>query len=219
MSLVIHTFPQGSPEWFSVRAGKPTASEFSTVLAKGEGKTRRAYLLKLAGEIITGLPMESYSNANMDRGKEQEDEARDRYAMLNDVEPVRVGFIEDTDLRCGASPDALIGERGVLELKSALPHILIDKLVRNEFPSEHKAQTQGGLWIAQRDWIDIGIHCRRLPMFEKRAYRDETYIATLASEVARFNDELAETVETVRRYGAPSTLKADLVASNILNAG
>lgn len=219
MSLVVHTFPQGTPEWFAVRAGKPTASEFSTVLAKGEGKTRRAYLLKLAGEIITGLPMESYANVHMDRGKEQEDEARDRYAMLNDVEPVRVGFIEDTDLRCGCSPDALVGDRGVLELKSALPHILIDKLVRGEFPSEHKAQTQGGLWVARRDWIDLGIHCRRLPMFEARAFRDEAYIAALAIEVARFNDELDETVEKVRRYGAPSTLRADLIASNILNAG
>ena len=215
MTLIVHTMEQGSPDWFAVRAGKPTASEFATVLAKGEGKTRRTYLLKLAGEILTGEPMESYQNSHMERGKEHEDAARDRYALLHDAEPVRVGFLEDTDVRAGCSPDALLGSDGMLEIKSAAPHILCGYILKDDFPPEHKAQCQGGLWISGREWIDISIFWPRLPQFTKRAHRDEAYIANLASEVRRFNDELAETVERIRRYGAPPTK----VPMNILSAG
>ena len=222
MTLIVHNMEQGSAEWFAARAGKATASEFSTVLAKGEGKTRRTYLLKLAGEILTGQPMENYTNVHMERGKEQESDARDRYALLHmdgNAEPVNVGFLEETDTRCGASPDALIGDLGMLEIKSALPHILIEKLIRGEFPPEHKAQTQGGLWVAKREWIDLAIHCPKLPLFVKRSHRDEKYIADLASAVAVFNIELDETVERVRRYGAPSALKGNLETSLVLMAG
>jgi hypothetical protein len=205
VTLIIHDMEQGTPEWFAARAGKPTASEFATVMAKGEGKTRKTYMLKLAGEILTGEPMDNYSNANMDRGKRQEDEIRDRYALLTDSDPVRVGFIEDTDLKAGASPDALVGNDGLLEVKSAFAHVLIDKIMRGTFPAEHVAQCQGGLWVGKREWIDIAIGCPKLPPFIKRAYRDEPYIKNMAGEVARFNDELAETVERVRRYGQPAS--------------
>lgn len=219
MTLIVHDMEQGSPEWFAIRSGKPTASEFSTVMAKGEGKTRRAYMLKLAGEILTGEPMVNYQNAAMLRGKEQEGDARDRYSLLYDCEPVIVGFLEEPDVGAGASPDALLGDDGLLEIKSADPHVLIDKLMRGSFPSEHVAQAQGNLWISGREWIDLAIFCPRLPLFVKRATRDESYIANLAAEVARFNEELAETVEKVRRYGQPSTLKADFEKSLNLMAG
>ena len=63
-------------------------------------------------------------------------------------------------------------------------------------------QCQGALWIAEREWIDIGCYWPKLPLFVKRAYRDEDYIRTLADAVDRFNDELGETVERIRRYGA-----------------
>lgn len=207
MTLIVHDMPQGSPEWFSVRAGKPTASEFATVLAKGKdggaSVTRETYMNKLAGEIYTGEPMENYVSADMLRGKEQEDAARDRYALLHDADPVRVGFLEETDIRAGASPDALLGNDGLLELKSAAPHVLIHRLKRDKFPAEHVAQCQGGLWISGREWIDIALHCPKLPLFVKRAYRDEKYIRTLTAEVLIFNEELEQTVERVRRYGEP----------------
>lgn len=213
MSLIVHDMEQGTPEWFAVRAGKVTASVFSDVLAKGEGKTRRSLMMKLAGEILTGEPMANYTNADMQRGKDQEDDARNKYALLHDAEPQRVGFLEDTGTRAGASPDALLGSDGLLEIKCALPHVQIDKLTRNTFPSEHVAQCQGALWVSGRAWVDIAIYCPKLPLFVKRAYRDEAYLKTLAGEVARFNDELDETVARVRKYGEPSTLKADLSRS------
>jgi hypothetical protein len=196
---------QGSEEWFRARAGMPTASEFATVMAKGEGKTRRTYLLKLAGEIITGEPMERYSNDYMERGHLMEVEARDFYAFINDVEPVQIGFIVNG--RKGCSPDALIGADGMLELKTKAPHLLAECILRDSFPPEHRAQCQGALWVAEREWIDLSCYWPRMPTFVKRAYRDEAYIAEIAAAVDQFNDELAAMVERIRSYGT-STEKA-----------
>lgn len=96
--MAVETFEevdQGSAEWHRLRCGIPTASNFATVMAKGEGKTRSKYMRELAGEIITGECAESYSNAHMERGKEQEDDARRLYAFLTDSEPQLVGFIRN----------------------------------------------------------------------------------------------------------------------------
>ena len=191
---------QGSPEWFSARAGIPTASEFHTVMAKGksggESLTRKTYLLKLAGEIITGEPMESFTNAHMERGKAMEDEARDLYSFMTDSDPLRVGFV--TNGKAGASPDSLIGERGGLEIKTKLPHLLIDLLLKGEMPPEHKAQVQGCMWIAEREWWDFAAYWPKLPLFTKRIIRDDTYIRTIADAVDQFNDELDATVARLR---------------------
>lgn len=194
---------QGTEEWHRARMGIPTASAFHTVLAKGKdggaSVTRRDYMMRLAGEVLTGEPCETYSNSHMERGKVMEEEARDLYAFTHDVELKRVGFIVNG--RKGCSPDSLIGEDGMLEIKTALPNLLIPMLLRDEFPPQHRAQCQGNLWVAKREWIDIGVYWPKLPMFEKRAYRDEKYIAELSRAVDQFNAELHETVERVRRYG------------------
>lgn len=203
--LEIITCEQGTEDWFRARAGIPTASEFATVMASGKGggesKTRRTYMFKLAGEIITGELSDSYSNAHMERGKEMEPKARDLYEFMADVDAEQVGFIRNGPKGC--SPDSLIGSTGMLEIKTKLPALLIDVLLRDEFPADHKAQCQGALWVAEREWIDIAVYWPKLPLFVKRAYRDEPYIANLSRAVSEFNEELHETVERVRAYGKP----------------
>ncbi len=193
---------QGTDEWHAARLGIPTSSEFSTILAKGRGggesKMRRTYMNKLAGEILTGAPMDNYTNAHMDRGHEMEEQARDYYAFLTDFEPQQVGFIRNGEKGC--SPDSLIGDDGMLEVKTKLPHLLIDLIRKDAFPPEHKAQCQGQLWVAEREWVDIAVFWPNLPMFIKRAYRDEEYIAALSEAVDAFNTELAATVDMVRGY-------------------
>ena len=213
---------QGTDAWLRARAGIPTASEFATVMAKGKdggaSVTRRTYMLKLAGEILTGEPMESYSNHHMDRGKEMEGEARQLYAFMHDCDPQQVGFIVNGQKGC--SPDSLIGESGMLEIKTALPHILLDKLVRDQFPPEHKAQTQGALWVAEREWIDLCVYWPRLPPCIQRAHRDEAYIKKLSEAVDAFNDELQETVARIRQIaGTGPSLKDKLQASVDLGYG
>lgn len=211
MSPRIIDCEQGTADWYAARLGIPTASMFATVMASGRGGgesvTRRKYLYQLAGEIITGKPMDSYSNEHMERGKSMEDEARDLYAFMKDVDPQRVGFIVNGQTGC--SPDSLISTNGMLEVKTKFAHLLIECLLKDEFPPEHKAQCQGALWVAERDWIDIAVYWPGLPLFVKRAWRDKDYIQKLSDAIDAFNVELAETVERVKAYGnRPATREA-----------
>lgn len=194
---------QNSEAWYQARTGLPTASMFGTIMATGKGggesKTRRSYLMRLAGEILTGVPEESYQNADMIRGHQMEPEAREAYAFVTDAEPTLVGFIRNGSK--GASPDALIGANGLLEVKTKKASILVDLHVTGGFPSEHKAQCQGALWVAEREWIDLACYWPGLPIFIKRMHRDEAYIREIASAVDQFNQELAQVVEYMRRRG------------------
>jgi len=203
--LTVIDCPQGSPAWFQARMGIPTASEFATILASGRdggaSKTRATYMRKLAGEIITGEPMDNFVNAHMERGKVMEAEAREFYAFHHDVDPQPVGFIVNG--RKGCSPDSLIGTDGMLEIKTKLPHLMVEVLERGSFPPAHFAQCQGALWVAEREWIDIAVYWPRMPRFVKRTTRDEAYIKKLADAVDAFNDELTEMVERIRGYEAP----------------
>lgn len=207
--LEIINCEQGTELWRRARAGLPTASEFATVMVtkgRGEGGSsvgRRKYMLKLAGEIITGEPMESFFNAQMERGKIMEAEARNYYAFMEGEDPELVGFMRDNAKGCGCSPDALISANGALEIKTHEPHILAEMLFKGEFPPEHRAQTQGVLYVSEREWIDLICYWPKMPPLVKRAYRDSGYIRTLSQAISQFNDELAETVEKIRAYGQP----------------
>jgi hypothetical protein len=201
---------QGSDEWLAARLGIPTASCFSTVMAKGKdggaSKTRADYMRKLAGEVLTGKPMDSYSNGHMERGKEWEPDARNLYAFMRDVEPQVVGFIRNGQKGC--SPDSLVSVNGGLEIKAAAAHIQVERLLSNRLPPEHRAQVQGCIWIAEREWWDFVSYCPGLPLFVTREHRDEEYIAKLAAAVDEFNDELAHMVERVRRLQTEPQLEA-----------
>ena len=203
MAIQIIECEQGSPEWFQARLGTPTASMFSAVLAKGEGKTRRSYMNKLAAEIITGEPTESFSSQVLDRGKDMEDEARSVYAFMNNADMIQVGFVRNG--HSGWSPDSLIGNNGALEIKTQRADLLIETILKDEFPTEHKAQCQGGLWIGEREWIDLCVYWPRMPTFIKRAYRDEAYIRALESEVDRFLIDLDDLVTRIRKYGGETS--------------
>lgn len=194
--LEIFDCVQGEAPWFEARRGVVTASRFSDVLAKGQGITRRKYMLTLAGEAITGEVAESYGNPHMERGKIMEAEAVDLYAFAKDVDPQVVGFMRRG--RAGASPDRLIGEHGMLEVKTKLPALQLDVLDKNKLPSEHVAQVQGQMWIAGREWCDFVSYWPRLPLFCIRVERDDKYIATLEQAVADFVGELDGYIQ---RYG------------------
>lgn len=198
MTVQVFDCQQGTPEWFEARRGLPTASEFSSVLAKGEGKTRMAYMRKLASEIITGEIGESFTTAAMERGKVMEAEARDLYAFIHDAPLTQVGFLRNGQK--GASPDSLSGDVGGVEIKTQRGDLLIETLLRDGFLPEHKAQCQGFLWVAEREWVDLVVYWPKMPMFVKRTYRDENYIKALSVAVDVFNSELRDLVAKVRAY-------------------
>lgn len=211
--LEIIACEQGSEEWFAARLGIPTASMFSTVMASGKtagspSVTRAKYMRELVGERITGAANEGYNNGHMERGKAMEAEARSLYAFIHDAPLEQVGFIRNGDKGC--SPDSLSGAKGMAEVKTALPHILIETLIADRAPPEHKAQCQGNLWVAEREWIDLIVYWPKMPLFVKRLYRDEAYIADMAKAVRQFNEELAELEAKVRRYaGEPAKVAAE----------
>jgi predicted phage-related endonuclease len=195
--IQIFTCEQGTEEWRKARAGIPTASRFSDVLAQGQGKTRRKYMMELLGEILTGEPMAEFGNAHTDRGHTMEDDARQLYSF-DVAEPLsQVGFIRNSF--AGYSPDALVGEEGLLEIKTKLPHLQLEVLLKGEVPSDHVAQCQGALWVTGRKWLDFVSYWPGLPLFVKRVYPDHDYQEKLAAAVAVFVAELNALIATAGR--------------------
>jgi hypothetical protein len=191
---------QGSDEWKKLRAGIPTASEFSALMTKSRdkksrGKTSITMLYKKAGELITGEPSESYSNEYMNRGNELEPVARDLYTQQTDDDVVQVGFMRNEI--AGYSPDGVVGEDGLIEIKSRLHHIQVETLLRDSVPSQDIAQIQGGLWLSGRKWIDYVSYCPNMPLFIKRVFPDLEYHERLEREIISFNEELKEIVKSL----------------------
>lgn len=199
--MQIITCEQNSPEWLRARAGIPTASMFATLLAKkgNEAKTRRTYMMKLAGEIITGEPMENFSNKHTERGHKNEPEAADLYAFQTRRQLDRVGFIKDG--RKGGSPDRLIEGDGGAEIKARLAHIQAELLCAGDVPAVHIPQLQGLMWVSRRAWWDFVSYCPKMPLFIRTVQRDESYIQKLATEVDNFNRELDEAVAQILALG------------------
>jgi hypothetical protein len=194
--LEIFEGEQGTPEWFEFRRGIPSASNFQCLLAKSaERKGRKTYMYDLAGEIITGECVESYTNGYMERGKVVEAEARDWYEFTTNAKLERVGCIKSPFLGACVSPDSLIGKDGGLEIKTRMARLQLELLEDGELPNEHKAQVQGAMWITGRPHWDFVSYCKGMKPFKIRVARDDAYIATLAVEVKQFNKELQALVE------------------------
>jgi len=201
-----HAVEQNSPEWLALRTGRPTASEFAKVMAKGRGATRATYMRTLAGERITGDHHEGHSNAHMQRGHDMEDELRRGYAFRENVDPTPAGFV--TLGRYGASPDSLVGADGLLEVKSKAPHLLVDVVRKGDesadwYPPEHRAQIQGQLYVTGRKWCDLVVGWidsrNRDLIWTRRVLRDDEYISDMVEQLDSFVADLDALVERVRR--------------------
>lgn len=206
---------QGSAEWIKARMGLPTASMFSVMMASGKdeeaSKTRTDYLYELAGEIISGIPSERFNNAAMARGHAMEDEARDHYERTHlGATLTRVGLVKNSGLMkyatVGASPDALVeerGRRGGLEIKTMMPKLMIKRLLAGAvMPPEHRAQVHGNIWICEAEWWDLKIFWHRMPNFTVRVERDDVFVKQISDECERFSYELKTLVERLRKMGA-----------------
>lgn len=207
--------PQGSEAWFLDRCGHATASCFSDVLAKGQGKTRAAYLRKIVTERLTGKPSESYSNGHMLRGKMQEPLAKLAYESFTGEPIEEAGFIKHPLIMAGCSPDGLLGKNGGGEFKCVIPTVQLETILGGEYPSEHKAQVQGCLWITGREWWDFVSFSPDMPehlrLYIYRVHRDESYIANLEREVIKFLEEVDALYGRLMRMGM--SLEQQLAAS------
>ncbi|MBN2591606.1 MAG: YqaJ viral recombinase family protein [Sedimentisphaerales bacterium] len=188
---------QNSDEWYQARLGIVTSSNFHKVLNKKTG--RGLYMRKLAAERLTGVPEESYKNANMENGNIVEDDARNFYAMANDCIVNQVGFVKrDDDVGC--SPDGLVGDDGIIEIKCPLSSTHIENIITNKMPTEYIPQVQGILWITERQWCDFVSYDSKVytkPIHIIRVERDNEYIVNLAAHVAVFVKELKAMINMI----------------------
>lgn len=213
---------QGTAEWAQDRCGHVSASCFADVLAKGQGKMRAAYLRRIVAERLTGKPAEMFSNGHTARGTVQEPLARLAYEAHTGEPVVQVGFIKHPTLpRIGCSPDGLVGDDGGLEAKSVIPTVQMETWERGEYPTEHRAQVQGNLWITGRKYWDFVSFSPDMPehlrLYIFRVQRDESYIDNLEREVLAFDAEAEKLYTRFMTMGTPleALLKASLKTEKV----
>ena len=191
---------QGSDEWFRARIGSIGGSSIASVVAGGQGKMRKSLLYRLAGEILSGVKYEGYRNADMDRGLEQEADARNVYAMEREVEVQQVGLVRETEFY-HYSPDGLIGEDGLIEIKSTIPSVHIETIDTGKIDGGYLKQIAWGLHICRRSYCDF-ISWSPLVLdysiWIKRVERDEKLIKDLNEGANKFIDELKSLVLRIK---------------------
>ena len=194
---------QGSPEWFQMRLGKVTASRVADILAKtktGPSASRQNYLIELALQRVTGQIEESYTNAAMAWGTENEPKARMAYEVFNNVLVEQVPFVDHPTIKgFGASPDGLVNADGLCEIKCPNSATHWSYLKSGEPPNKYFIQMQVQLACIQRDWNDFISYDPRMPersqLFVKRVFRDDTFIGIMEDEVKKFLEEVQQETE------------------------
>mgnify|MGYP001233659180 CR=1 FL=1 len=203
--------PQGSPEWLAARCGKITASRIADMMARtknGYGASRANYLAQLVAERLTGKPAENYTNAAMQWGTDTEPQARAAYEFHSGQSVVEVSFIEHPSIpMAGASPDGLIGDDGLIEIKCPLTATHIEYLLSGNVPGKYEKQMQFQMACTGRKWCDFFSFDPRLPerlrMFTARLKRDDAMIQQIEQEVIAFQAELAETLYKLDHRASP----------------
>lgn len=198
---------QGSEEWRRVRLGKVTASRIGDMLARTKagdwGAMRANYRAQLVAERLTGLIVESYTNAAMEWGIERETEARAAYAFHVNRDVDRIDFVPHPVIAMsGASPDGRVGTDGLVEIKCPTTATHIKTLLGASVPSEYVHQMQWQMACDGRSWCDFVSFDPRMPedmrLFVKRLPRDQAHIDMIAAEVVVFLAEIDDTVSRLK---------------------
>ena len=190
---------QGSDAWKNMRCGRVTASRITDVTAKiktGESADRRNYRAQIVTEILTGEPAaDGFTNEAMRWGTEQEPFARAAYEVLTGCMVDQVGMVlHPTIARAAASPDGLVGDDGLVEIKCPNTATHLDYLLAGVVPAKYQPQMLWQMACCERDWCDFVSFDPRLPdhlqLFVKRFHRDDVRIDAITSEVESFLREV-----------------------------
>lgn len=212
MALTVYEdLEQGTDEWLALRCGVVTASIIGKLITPKTVKvasndTSRAAVEALVAERIEGRPEEVWVSGDMDRGTRDEPFARDLYAKH--YAPVdEIGFMvrDDWGFQIGFSPDGLVGDNGLIEIKSRKPKIQMRAIIHDEVPLENMAQIQTGLLVSGRDWLDYVSYAGGWPLYVKRVYPDPRWQAAIVEAVAAFEEYAEALLEayTVNSRGLP----------------
>jgi putative phage-type endonuclease len=193
---------QGSEEWYKVRCGIPTSSEFDKIITtKGErSKQREKYLYRLAGERISKTCEETYQSEAMLKGKALEDEARKYYELINKLKVKQVGFILQEKPGYGCSPDGGVRKNGLLEIKCPLLSTHVNYLYNWSLhvPPEYFVQIQGQLLVTNRDWCDFMSYCVGMRPLIIRVKREKGFLFILEAELRKFCSDLDRIVRKIK---------------------
>ena len=199
---------QGTQEWFEARLGRVTGSRIkdvrATVKSGGESASRRNYRAQLVVERLTGTREETFTNDAMRWGTEVEPIARAAYEIAtgNDVE--QVGIINHPTIpMTAASPDGLVGEDGMLEIKCPTTATHIAWLLSGKVPAEHRDQMLWQMDCSGREWCDFVSYDPRMPegvqLFLIRFEKDEQELVKIRAEVEKFLTEVDAEVESLQK--------------------
>jgi len=203
---IYHPVEPRSVDWYYLRLGMPTASEFDKIVTpvKAElSKQHGDYIQFLLAEMMLGKPLDSVETEWMTRGTELEDSAIGAYELKMEVETQRGGFVTDDLAQCGCSPDRIVGENGLLEMKVPAPQTHVGYMLNPEsFDSAKKCQVQGQLLVTERDWVDLVSYHPEMPIVIRRVKRDEKFIAAMRVAIAAFIRSLQDArLKLEREYG------------------
>lgn len=202
--MIIHDVEQRSPEWYQLRLGKPTSSDFGRIVTPTGRPSKQAegYAMQLAAELFVGHQIGWDGNAWTERGKEFEVDAVNLYAFTNDVEVQRVGFVTDDAGEVGCSPDGFIGDDGMIEIKSlkAENHVaaIMHWRATGKCEADYVPQTQGQLLLTGRKWCDLVFFHPELPMLTIRQAPDEAVAAVLSAQIPAVIKERDRVLSTLR---------------------
>ena len=208
---------QRTPEWEKTRTGKVTGSKIADLLAKtksGPAASRKNYLAQLVCERLTGQKANGFMSAEMQWGIDHEAEARELYSALTYNDVTEIGFVDHpTIAMAGCSPDGLVGDDGLIEIKCPNTATHIENLLRRDADPKYNPQMQMQMACTGRKWCDFVSFDPRLPgdlsIFIHRVERDEAFIAEMEKEITTFLEELDATVEALRHYNdAPAKEEA-----------
>jgi hypothetical protein len=203
MSLRIYNeLLQGSDEWLAARCGLVTASTVGQLVTPKTVKpsandTSRGLTATLVAERITGYVEPIRENDDMRRGTLDEPYARDMYEEHH--APVHeVGFMvrDDWGYRIGYSPDGLVGDDGLIEIKSRRQKTQLVTILANEVPAENMAQIQCGLLVSGREWLDYVSYCGGMPLYVKRVLPDPKWFDAIREAVALFEATASQVLDT-----------------------
>lgn len=211
--MILHDVEQRSEAWDRLRLGIPTSSDFDKIVTPSREPSKQWQKLayqKIAERFLR-RKIDHYTSPAMERGQIVEEEAASWYEFDREEVTQKIGFVTNNEATAGCSPDRLVGEAGLLEIKCPLPHVQVEYLLTGKAPRHYMPQLQGQLMITEREWADILCWHDELPRTVVRVYREERFIALLAAEIRKFNEFIDGVMDKIQSVSGQPTPKAALL--------